>query len=85
MVRFMLVGEDGGLLTDNAEIRVTYRKDDSRFRIQWDIAGGLEPIEQEEGRRKMATHGRRHQASVSRANLQPETDFPTRKNTVCVA
>ena len=40
--------EDGGLLTDNAEIRVTYRKDDSRFRIQWDIAGGLEPIEQEE-------------------------------------
>lgn len=39
--------EDGGLLTDNAAIRVIYRKNGSRFRIQWNPAADLEPIEQE--------------------------------------
>ena len=39
---------DGGLLTNDAEIKAIYRKNDSRFRIQWNIAGDLEPIEQEE-------------------------------------
>ncbi len=39
--------EDGGLLTGNATIRVIYRKNDSRFRVQWNPAGNLEPIEQE--------------------------------------
>lgn len=39
--------EDGGLLTDDAAIRVIYRKNSSRFRVQWNPAGDLEPIEQE--------------------------------------
>jgi len=39
--------EDGGLLTSNAQIRVIYRKDGTRFRIQWSYAGDLEPIEEE--------------------------------------
>ena len=41
--------EDGGLLTNDAEIKAIYRKNDSRFRIQWNVAGDLEPIEQEDG------------------------------------
>ncbi|MDR4496273.1 MAG: TrlF family AAA-like ATPase [Nitrospirales bacterium] len=40
--------EDGGLLTNNAEIRVIYRKDGGRFRIQWSYTGDLEPIEEED-------------------------------------
>ena len=40
--------EDGGLLTNDAELKVIYRKNDSRFRIQWNTTGDLEPIEQEE-------------------------------------
>ena len=40
-------GEDGGLLTDNAAIMATYRKNGSRFRVQWNPAGDLEPIEQQ--------------------------------------
>ena len=39
--------EDSGLLTENAEIKVVYRKNDSRFRVQWDQTGTLYPIEQE--------------------------------------
>jgi len=39
--------EDGGLLTDDAAIRAIYRKNGSRFRVQWNPAGDLEPIEQE--------------------------------------
>ncbi len=39
--------EDSGLLTNEASIRVIYRKDDDRFRIQWNPSGGLEPIERE--------------------------------------
>jgi len=39
--------EDGGLLTNNALIRAIYRKNGSRFRVQWNPAGNLEPIEQE--------------------------------------
>jgi hypothetical protein len=39
--------EDGGLLTDNAAIMAIYRKNGSRFRVQWDTAGDIEPIEQE--------------------------------------
>ena len=39
--------EDSGLLTNEASIRVIYRKDGDRFRIQWNSFGGLEPIEQE--------------------------------------
>ena len=39
--------EDGGLLTGNAAIRAIYRKNGSRFRVQWNPAGDLEPIEQE--------------------------------------
>lgn len=38
--------EDVGLLTDQASIKVIYRKNGSRFRIQWNPAGDLEPIEQ---------------------------------------
>lgn len=38
--------DDGGLLTGNAEIRVVYSKDGSRFRIQWSPGGELPPIEE---------------------------------------
>lgn len=41
--------EDGGLLTDDAAIRVVYRKDGSRFRIQWSVAGDWDAIEEEAG------------------------------------
>jgi hypothetical protein len=36
--------EDGGLLTNETKIVVTYRKNGSRFRIQWSPAGDLDPI-----------------------------------------
>ena len=39
--------EDSGLLTEDAAIRVICRKDGDRFRVQWNAAGDLEPIEQE--------------------------------------
>lgn len=39
--------DDGGLLTAGTEIRVAYRKDESRFRIQWSPAGDLDAIEEE--------------------------------------
>ena len=45
--RVYLSREDAGLLTNSASIRVIYRKNGSRFRIQWNPAGDLEPIEQE--------------------------------------
>lgn len=38
--------EDGGLLTNDAEIRLIYRKNGSRFRVQWNPGGTLEPIEE---------------------------------------
>ena len=47
--RVYLNREDAGLLTNAASIRVIYRKNGSRFRIQWNPAGNLEPIEQEDG------------------------------------
>ncbi|MCY3614584.1 MAG: ABC transporter [Bacteroidetes bacterium] len=37
----------GGLVTKNTTIKTIYRKDDSRFRIQWDPDGNLESIEKE--------------------------------------
>ena len=39
--------EDSGLLTEDTAIRVICRKDGDRFRVQWNAAGDLEPIEQE--------------------------------------
>ena len=39
--------KDDGLLTKDADIKVIYRKNGSRYRIQWDINGDLESIEQE--------------------------------------
>ena len=38
--------EDAGLLTSDAAIRVIYRKNGSRFRIQWSPVGDLDPIEE---------------------------------------
>lgn len=38
--------EDGGLLTDEATVRVIYRKNGSRFRIQWSPGGDLDAIEE---------------------------------------
>ena len=38
---------DIGLLTSDAIIRVTYRKDQERFRIQWNPSGSLNPIERQ--------------------------------------
>ena len=39
--------EDSGLLTPDAAIIVTFRKEGAWFRIQWNPAGDLAPIEQE--------------------------------------
>jgi len=39
--------EDGGLLTGNAVIKAIYRKNGSRFRVQWNPSGNIEPIQQE--------------------------------------
>lgn len=39
--------EDGGLLTNNAAIRAIYRKNGSRFRVQWNPSGDIDPIQQE--------------------------------------
>ena len=39
--------EDGGLLTDNANIKAIYRKNGSRFRVQWNPSGNVEPIQEE--------------------------------------
>ncbi|VEN74655.1 ABC transporter [Candidatus Desulfarcum epimagneticum] len=41
--------EDTGLLTEESSIRVIYRKNGDRFRVQWNDSGDLEPIEQESG------------------------------------
>lgn len=38
--------DDSGLLTDQAAIRVIYRKDGARFRIQWSPTGSLHAIEE---------------------------------------
>ncbi len=40
--------EDSGLLTNEATLRVIYKKDNERFRVQWNPAGDLVPIEHEE-------------------------------------
>ncbi|MDJ0762986.1 MAG: AAA family ATPase [Myxococcota bacterium] len=37
--------DNGGLLTENSSIKVTYRKDENLFRVQWSQSGDLEPIE----------------------------------------
>jgi energy-coupling factor transporter ATP-binding protein EcfA2 len=39
--------EDDGLLTEESLFRVTYRKADARFRIQWSPRGDADPIQQE--------------------------------------
>ncbi len=39
--------EESGLLTEQTAIRVTYRKNGARYRIQWNQAGNLEAIEEE--------------------------------------
>jgi hypothetical protein len=41
--------EDAGLLTDHAAIRVIYRKNGARFRIQWSPIAGLDAIQEENG------------------------------------
>ncbi len=37
--------DDDGLLTDDSRFTVTYRKDRTRFRVQWSQRGDIEPIE----------------------------------------
>ncbi len=39
--------KDAGLLTDKASIKAIYRKNGSRFRVQWNPSGGIVPIQQE--------------------------------------
>jgi len=39
--------KDGGLLTDDAVIKAIYRKNGSRFRVQWSLSGDIDPIQQE--------------------------------------
>lgn len=36
-----------GLLTDGTQVRIVYRKDGARFRVQWDPTGSVPPIEEE--------------------------------------
>ncbi|MEW6246514.1 MAG: TrlF family AAA-like ATPase [Nitrospirota bacterium] len=40
--------DDRGALTDQTEVRVFYLKDGTRFRLQWNQAGTLAPIESEQ-------------------------------------
>ena len=39
--------DDGGLLREQTALKVIYRKDNARFRVQWNLAGTLPPIEEE--------------------------------------
>jgi len=39
--------EDAGLLTGDAVIKAIYRKNGSRFRVQWNPSGDIDPIQQE--------------------------------------
>ena len=41
--------EDGGLLTSDAAIRAIYRKNGTRFQVQWNSEGSLDPIQEESG------------------------------------
>ena len=41
--------QDGGLLTNDTAIRAIYRRNGSRFRVQWNPTGDLEPIQEELG------------------------------------
>ncbi|MGH9460878.1 MAG: TrlF family AAA-like ATPase, partial [Vicinamibacteria bacterium] len=47
--KIYLSREDDGLLTENARLTVTYRKDRTQFRIRWSQRGDIEPIEVENG------------------------------------
>ena len=40
--------DERGVLTENTQLRVVYRKDQARFLIQWDNLGTLEPIQEEQ-------------------------------------
>jgi energy-coupling factor transporter ATP-binding protein EcfA2 len=41
--------EDSGLLTDNTAIKAIYCKNETRFRIQWNPDGSLDPIQEQSG------------------------------------
>jgi ABC-type cobalamin/Fe3+-siderophores transport system ATPase subunit len=41
--------EDGGLLTFDAAIRAIYRKNGTRFQVQWNSNGSIDPIQEESG------------------------------------
>ncbi len=41
--------EDGGLLTTDAAIKAIYRKNGTRFKVQWNYDGSLDPIQEESG------------------------------------
>jgi energy-coupling factor transporter ATP-binding protein EcfA2 len=41
--------EDGGLLTSDTAIKAIYRKNGTRFQIQWNYDGSLDPIQEENG------------------------------------
>ncbi len=49
--------KSGGLLTNDTSIKVIYRKDGDRFRIQWNSSGDLEPIEREANRQWQRAEG----------------------------
>ena len=40
--------DDDGLLTEDSTFSVTYRKDRTRFRVQWSARGDVEPIEMQD-------------------------------------
>jgi energy-coupling factor transporter ATP-binding protein EcfA2 len=47
--------QDRGLLTDQTRIQVIYRRDGSRFRLQWSTDGSLSPIEVQDGQGDWST------------------------------
>jgi energy-coupling factor transporter ATP-binding protein EcfA2 len=49
--------DDGGLLTNETSIVVTYRKNGSRFRVQWSPTGTLDPIQEERGEQWVRAEG----------------------------
>ena len=71
--------DDSGLLTDDAAIRVIYRKNESRFRIQWDPTGRLHAIE-EAANGAWVARGGRCLPALPDSDVQPETDLSPRED-----
>ena len=76
--------KSGGLLTNDTSIKVIYRKDGDRFRIQWNSSGDLEPIERQLNGQWKRTDGDIQQRFPVRIYSQKQI-FQLAKATACVA